>query len=55
MVILLLVVNLNDSKWQGTRVWPLEMRNAFFLMERVCVGKGKQDSFITQFSVLVSH
>ncbi|XP_042477480.1 AT-rich interactive domain-containing protein 2-like isoform X2 [Macadamia integrifolia] len=34
----------SDSKWLGTRVWPLEAGEHFMLIERDPIGKGRQDS-----------
>lgn len=33
-----------DSKWLGTRVWPLEKVEHRYLIERDPIGKGRQDS-----------
>ncbi|XP_054784587.1 AT-rich interactive domain-containing protein 1 isoform X2 [Prosopis cineraria] len=34
----------SDSKWLGTRIWPLEKVNHRLLIERDPIGKGRQDS-----------
>lgn len=34
----------SDSKWLGSRVWPLEQSVQRFLVERDPIGKGRQDS-----------
>ncbi|KAF8412227.1 hypothetical protein HHK36_000187 [Tetracentron sinense] len=39
----------SDSKWLGTRVWPLEKGERNLLIERDPMGKGRQDSCGCQF------
>lgn len=43
------VVSEIDSKWLGTRVWPLDKIEHKFLIERDPIGKGRQDSCGCQF------
>lgn len=43
------VVSEMDSKWLGTRVWPLEKIENRFIIERDPIGKGRQDSCGCQF------
>ncbi|KAJ4825065.1 hypothetical protein Tsubulata_051592, partial [Turnera subulata] len=38
------VASEHDSKWIGTRVWPLESVDRGFIIERDPIGKGRQDS-----------
>ncbi|KAI9182487.1 hypothetical protein LWI28_025838 [Acer negundo] len=38
-----------DTKWLGTRVWPLEKAEHRMLIERDRIGKGRQDSCGCQF------
>lgn len=39
----------SDSKWLGTRVWPLEKRQHDSLIEREPIGKGRADNCGCQF------
>ncbi|KAK9280679.1 hypothetical protein L1049_014377 [Liquidambar formosana] len=39
----------SDSKWLGTRIWPLERGENRSLIERDRIGKGRQDSCGCQF------
>lgn len=38
------VTHESDSKWSGTRIWPLEKTERRILIERDPIGKGRQDS-----------
>ncbi|OWM88193.1 AT-rich interactive domain-containing protein 1 [Punica granatum] len=38
------VTSESDSKWSGTRIWPLEKTEHRSLIERDPIGKGRQDS-----------
>lgn len=33
----------SDSKWLGTRVWPLDKENQAFLLNHDLIGKGRED------------